>query len=97
MRNFNEFYQYMLQFYGPGSDLYPEYNFTVDEIVVATAQYINSGADFAADSWDREQIRDLIIDNRALIITTVSYTSPDITRHRAPSLEEHSPYATVNS
>ena len=85
MRNFDEFYQYMLHFYGPDSDLYPEYSFTVPEIAQATLQHINSGADFAADSWDREQIRDLIILNRARNSIQV-YSS-----------EEHSPFATVNS
>jgi hypothetical protein len=79
MRNLNEFYQYMLQFYGPDSDIYPEYSFTVPEITAATLQHIKSGADFAADSWDREQIRDLIIQNRN------------------SSVEDHSPFATVNS
>jgi len=54
-----DFHVYVLSFYGQGG-IYPM-EATEDMVAEATQKYINSGADFAADSFDREHIRDIMI------------------------------------
>ena len=57
-----EFHSYMFSFYGKGG-LYDE-DFTADEILAGTVQYIQSGREFEGDSVDREAIRDIVLANR---------------------------------
>lgn len=54
-----DFINYVRSFYGPGG-LY-DMGATYEMIIVATARYIESGADFACDSFDREAVRDILI------------------------------------
>ena len=80
VRDFNS---YVLNFY---DELYPQHNFTLDEIEIATRIHINNpSTEFAADSFDREQVRDII------------FTMRDTKLSRLNSTEQHSPYNTVNS
>ena len=60
-----EFIQYVKSFYGPGG-IY-DMNATDAMIIDATIQYINSGADFAGDSFDRENVRDIMINQYSLV------------------------------
>lgn len=63
-----DFTQYMLDFYGVDSQVYPSYAFTVAEIVLATQLYqmrlASRGEDFEGDTIDRERVRDIIIEAR---------------------------------
>ena len=54
-----DFHTYVLSFYGQDG-IYPM-EATEDMVAEATQKYINSGADFCADSFDREHIRDIMI------------------------------------
>ena len=56
-----EFINYVKSFYGPGG-IY-DMNATDDHIIEATFKYIRSGADFCGDSFDREHVRDIMIDD----------------------------------
>ena len=63
----NEFYSYVLAFYGADIELYPELAFTVEEVAAATQEHITSGdVPFDADSVDREIVRDIVMANRRL-------------------------------
>lgn len=55
-----EFIRYVKSFYGPGG-IY-DMGATDDDIIEATFKYIQSGADFCGDSFDREHVRDIMID-----------------------------------
>ena len=59
------FVQYVRSFYGPGG-IY-DMGATDVMIIEATIQYINSGADFAGDSFDREHVRDIMINQYSLV------------------------------
>ena len=59
------FVQYVRSFYGPGG-IY-DMGATDAMIIAATIQYINSGADFAGDSFDRENVRDIMINQYSLV------------------------------
>lgn len=56
-----------MSFYGnqPNS-LYPELNFTKDEILKETLDYISGIQEFCGDSVDREFVRDRILANRLI-------------------------------
>jgi len=56
----SEFIRYVKSFYGPGG-IY-DMGATDDHIIEATFKYIQSGADFCGDSFDREHVRDIMID-----------------------------------
>jgi hypothetical protein len=61
----NQFVDYMMSFYGNQSNsLYPELNFTKDEILKETLVYISGIEEFCGDSVDREFVRDRILANR---------------------------------
>jgi hypothetical protein len=61
--NRQEFTQYLLDFYGPAG-IY-ELDFTVQDIEQATAIYIarlkNQRCEFVGDSFDREKVRDIVV------------------------------------
>ena len=60
----SDFCDYVLSFYGENG-IY-KIGATFDMVVEATQKYINSGADFAGDSFDREHVRDIMIDTYQL-------------------------------
>ena len=60
-----EFIRYVKSFYGPGG-IY-DMGATDDDIIEATFKYIHSGADFCGDSFDRESVRDIMIDEMGLV------------------------------
>lgn len=58
----NDFIEYVMSFYGPG-EIY-DMNATREEVEDALAIRLeNTEIEFAADSFDRELIRDIILDN----------------------------------
>ena len=58
----NGFIDYVMSFYGPG-EIY-DMNATREEVEDALAIRLeNTEIEFAADSFDRELIRDIILDN----------------------------------
>ena len=59
------FVQYVRSFYGPG--VIYDMGATDVMIIEATLQYINSGADFEGDSFDREHVRDIMIQQYSLV------------------------------
>lgn len=59
------FIDYVLSFYGP-EGLYPM-GATADQVIRATAEHISSGADYCGDSFDRENVRDILIRRFGLI------------------------------
>lgn len=63
-----DFTQYMLDFYGVDSQVYPEHAFSVAEIVLATQLYqmrlATRNEQFEGDTIDRERVRDIILDSR---------------------------------
>ena len=69
MSNFTE---YMMAFYGPESELYPEMGFNEIQVNIATAIYKMRlearGVEFCADSIDRENVRDLILEARGVVL-----------------------------
>ena len=62
------FTQYMMDFYGPESEIYPELGFTELQINIATAIYKMrldaKGEEFCGDTVDRENVRDIILEAR---------------------------------
>lgn len=57
--NASDFRKYVKSFYGPGG-IY-DMGATEKQIDAAVKEYIASGADYAADSLDREHVRDILI------------------------------------
>ena len=59
------FTQYMMDFYGPQSELYPQFAFNETQIAIATGIYKMRldvrGVEFVGDSVDRERVRDIIL------------------------------------
>jgi len=73
MMNISEFVEYVEDFYGAASTLYPM-GATTKMIVAATEKYINKvGTDpevsdsFCGDSLDRERVRDIMMDDYGLV------------------------------
>jgi hypothetical protein len=64
-----EFVDYVMSFYG-SDGIYPM-GATEDMIQEATQKYINDGGDFCGDSFDREFVRDIMIQDYDLIFPTV--------------------------
>ena len=66
------FTQYMLDFYGPDSEIYPELGFNELQINIATAIYKMrldaKGEEFCGDSVDRENVRDIILEARQTVL-----------------------------
>ena len=60
----SDFYDYVLSFYGENG-IY-KIGATLDMVMEATEKYINSGAPFYGDSFDREHIRDIMINDYGL-------------------------------
>jgi hypothetical protein len=60
-----EFVNYVKSFYGPGG-IY-DMGATNEMIIDATFKYITSGAHFCGDSFDREHVRDIMIDEFGLV------------------------------
>jgi hypothetical protein len=65
-----EFYDYVLSFYGPGG-IYPM-GATPDLVECATSDLVQilqiKGQEFCGDSFDRELVRDLLIDKYKLTL-----------------------------
>ena len=73
MMNISEFVEYVEDFYGAASTLYPM-GATTKMIIAATEKYINKvGTDpevsdsFCGDSLDRERVRDIMMDDYGLV------------------------------
>ena len=66
------FTQYMMDFYGPESELYPQLGFNETQIAIATGIYKMRldvrGVEFVGDSVDREAVRDIILEARENIL-----------------------------
>jgi hypothetical protein len=58
------FYDYVLSFYGENG-IY-KIGATLDMVMEATQKYINSGANFCGDSFDREHVRDIMLNDYGL-------------------------------
>jgi hypothetical protein len=60
--NGREFVDYVLSFYGVGG-LY-DYKFTKEEVETATLMHFEKvKSDFVGDSFDREYVRDIVLDD----------------------------------
>lgn len=66
------FTQYMMDFYGPESELYPQLGFNETQIAIATGIYKMRldvrGVEFVGDSVDREAVRDIILEARENVL-----------------------------
>ena len=66
------FTKYMMDFYGPESEIHPELNFNEFQINIATSIYkmrlTARGLDFEGDSVDREAVRDIILEAREVVL-----------------------------
>ncbi len=66
------FTEYMMAFYGPESELYPEQNFNETQIAIATGIYkmrlAADGGEFYGDTVDRENVRDIILEARQKVL-----------------------------
>ena len=69
MMNFTE---YMMAFYGPESEIYPELAFNETQIAIATGIYKMrldaQGEEFVGDTVDRERVRDIILEARQVVL-----------------------------
>lgn len=64
--NRTQFIKYVHDFYGPDSDLYPM-GASLEQIGQALDILIARGDDVAHDSFDREKIRDIMIEQFGLV------------------------------
>ena len=55
-----DFVNYMLQFYGKGG-VYPQWEFSVEEIKAGLRRHLTNGANFLGNSIDHEAVRDIIL------------------------------------
>ena len=60
----SDFYHYVLSFYGENG-IY-KMGATLDMVMEATQKYINSSDEFYGDSFDREHVRDIMINDYGL-------------------------------
>ena len=73
MHNFKEFLDYCMSFYGDDDALYPIEGLTREELALATLNYLDlceEGTHITwggGDSLDRERVRDLVIERRAVL------------------------------
>lgn len=73
MKTLTDWHNYVLDFYGEGG-IY-DMGATLRQVAKATQIYIKSGADFEADSFDREKIRDIMIEKYGLVFPTNKETN----------------------
>ena len=73
MTNFREFLDYCMSFYNPYNGLYPIDGLTREELALATLNYLaliaSGDGDMTwgeGDSLDRERVRDILIETRAI-------------------------------
>lgn len=70
------FTQYMMDFYGPDSEIYPELGFNELQINIATAIYKMrldaKGEEFVGDTVDRENVRDIVLEARRSVLPEFS-------------------------
>lgn len=61
-----EFIEYVLDFYSPESELYPEMAFTREEVVAGYAERLirHQEHEFEGDTVDREWVRDIVLEMR---------------------------------
>ena len=61
-----QFIEYVLDFYSPESELYPEMSFTREEVLLGIAERLirHQEFEFVGDSVDRENVRDIILELR---------------------------------
>lgn len=59
-----QFHSYVLSFYGENG-IY-DMQATEDMVIEATQKYITSGANFCGDSFDREHVRDIMLNDYGL-------------------------------
>jgi pantothenate kinase len=65
-KRMNLFYSYVFKYYGP-EGIYPM-GATMDQIMEATAKYLKTeNVDFCGDSYDREMVRDIMVNDYALV------------------------------
>lgn len=58
-----DFIEYVLKFYGMTEDAIYDYAFTLEEVEAAIAIRLqNTEIEFAADSFDRELVRDIVLE-----------------------------------
>ena len=77
-----DFYDYVLSFYG--QDGIYDMGATLDEVMEATAKYLQSSETrFEGDSFDREMIRDIMIRDYGL-----EFTVPKIKLAHKPTQED---------
>lgn len=58
-----DFIEYVLSFYGTGGEAIYDYAFTREEVEAAfTIRLQNTEIEFAGDSFDRELLRDIVLD-----------------------------------
>lgn len=73
-----QFINYMMDFYGPESELYPELGFNETQIAIALGIYKmrlqTKGDEFVGDSVDRENVRDVILEARQKVLPEFSKT-----------------------
>jgi hypothetical protein len=63
-----DFIKYVDDFYNAKSGIYPIKGMTDKMVLNAVQKHIaNPNTDFAADSWDREQVRDIILADNDLV------------------------------
>jgi len=65
------FYEYVLSFYGNKDAIYPM-GATLEQVKAATTKLINNNPspEFDGDSFDRERVRDIMIQDYNLIFPT---------------------------
>ncbi len=61
-----EFIEYVLDFYSPESELYPEMQFTREEVVAGYEERLirHQEHEFEGDTIDREWVRDIVLEMR---------------------------------
>ena len=63
---FNDFINYVLDFYNPNDGLYPMQDLTREDVELATLVVIGKrtlmNEEFVGDTFDREAVRDILID-----------------------------------
>ena len=66
------FIDYVMGFYGPDSEVYPEMGFNELQVQLATAVYLSrleaKGQEFCGDTIDRENVRDIILEARQSVL-----------------------------
>jgi hypothetical protein len=67
METLEQFYSYVISFYGPDG-IYP-IGATMDMVMEATEKYLQAPeTDFCGDSFDREHVRDIMLNDYGLVM-----------------------------